>query len=137
MTNLIRVIGAIVLGGLAVGCIPTGEGEWKPVPIDGTGNPQPQPGPAKPTIAPTTPPTIVPTMVPIQEDETNIPGVREVHAAASEADCDAMFKKFKKAGRNLRMRTRKIGDNNSVLPWLCIFEGPDASVDVFNDNRSR
>jgi hypothetical protein len=127
---------------LCIACVPTGEGNWQPVPIpEGVGPSAPKPLPqAKPTVPPIQPtpqPTIAPTVMPIQDDETNIPGVREVHAAASREDCDKMLRQFQKQGRNLTLRIRQVSNNNSVLPWLCIFEGPDAGPDVFQDQRSR
>jgi hypothetical protein len=75
--------------------------------------------------------------MPIQEDETNILGVREVHVAASQADCYKMLDQFRQQGRNLTLKTRQVHNNSSVLSWLCIFEEPDAAQDVFQDQRSR
>jgi hypothetical protein len=139
IARLLLVLGLLLL---VVACVPIGEGEWQPIPIPAGGSqsapkPIPQAKPTVPPIQPTLQPTIAPTIMPIQEDETNIPGVREVHAAASREDCDKMLKQFQKQGRNLTLRIRQVSNNNSVLSWLCIFEGPDAGPDVFQDQRSR
>ncbi len=138
IVRLLSGCGVLLLG---VACVPIGEGEWRPMPIpEGGGQSVPPPAaPVKPTVPPSQPtpqPTIAPTVMPIQDDETNIPGVREVHAATSEEACYKMLEKFKQQDRNLTVRV-KMKDNNSVLSWLCIFEGPDASPDGFIDQRSR
>ncbi len=130
---IVKVLLSLGLMLLCIACVPTGEGNWQPVPIpEGGGQSAPPPVPqAKPTVPPIQPtlqPTIAPTIMPIQDDETNILGVREVHAAASREDCDKMWNQFRKQGRNLTLRIRQVSNNNSVLSWLCIFEGPDDCV---------
>jgi hypothetical protein len=149
MKILIQSMITIVLSWLVVGCVPTGEGEWIPVPIGGSGSSVPAPQPAQPApkpaatpvpttlpIQPTIQPTIAPTMMPIQ-DPGNIPGVRETHAVDSREACDRLLKKFNQDGRKLRLVDRRFVGNNNVLPWLCIFEGEDAQSGVFDDKRSR
>jgi hypothetical protein len=95
----------------------------QPSVIDGYGNPAPELS-QQPT-----------SQMPMQsnDDEYNIAGMREIHAAASEEDCYKMMERFRKEGRNLelRIRSRRQGD----LPYSCIFEGPDAQLDYFRDRR--
>jgi hypothetical protein len=145
MRNRLLVCGLVLsIARLLMACVPIGEGEWIPVlPGGGGGGSVPVQPPAPPKVPPAVPPlrptvqpTIVPTMMPIAEDETNIPGVREVHAVANEDDCRRMADTFAKQGRNLRL-VRASPNNGTILPWNCLFEGPDASTDVFQDHRSR
>jgi hypothetical protein len=130
----------LAVAGLLIACVPTGEGEWIPVmPNSGGGSvpaPPPKAAPAVPPIRPTVPPTIAPTMMPIAEDETNIPGIREVHSVATREDCQRMANTFAKQGRNIRL-IRISANGGTILPFTCVFEGPDASTEVFQDKRSR
>jgi hypothetical protein len=135
---LLRVLLLLLLGKLLAACVPVGEGEWVPVTPDGSA-PAPINPPAPPKVPPIQPapqPTIRPTVMPIQ-DPGNELGVRETHAVDSPESCDRMLETFQKQGRNLRLVEKRFIGSNSVLPWLCIFEGSDASSDVFKDNRAR
>jgi hypothetical protein len=147
MKILIRWIVSILLAASGLACVPTGEGEWVPAPIGGDGGggsvPAPQPAqpapkqtPKVPPIQPTVQPTIAPTMMPIDAEDMNIPGVREVHAVANKEDCQAMAKRFGQQGRDLKL-TKVKPNGGTVLPFTCVFDGPDAAASVFDDNRSR
>jgi hypothetical protein len=130
---------AVSLYLLLQSCVPTGEGDWRPIPMDGSGQSAPQPAPVKPTVPPIQPtaiPTIVPTALPIAEDETNIPGMREVHGVVNAEDCAKMEQRFRQQGRNLRLVNIK-PRHDTIIKYICIFEGADAGTDTFTDNRSK
>ncbi|NEQ20697.1 MAG: hypothetical protein F6K28_15955 [Microcoleus sp. SIO2G3] len=63
-------------------------------------------------------------------------GVRELHAVTSPEYCDQMANLFRQQGRNIRL-VKKVRNPNqgAQLPWMCVFEGPDASASYFNDHR--
>jgi hypothetical protein len=92
-----------------------------PVPnvVDGYGNPAPE-------LQPT------PVMPINSNDSSNVPGQREVHAAASEADCYKMLRRFQAEGRDLKLR---VEFGTGKLPVRCIFEGPDAEAEYYRDRR--
>ncbi|MBD2091570.1 hypothetical protein H6F67_17135 [Microcoleus sp. FACHB-1515] len=70
-----------------------------------------------------------------QNDDYNVPGVREVHAVTDIAQCQQMSQHFKQLGLRLRLtRAKPTGD--PTLKYLCIFEGPDAVENRFADPRS-
>lgn len=63
----------------------------------------------------------------------NIPGVREVHWASDESGCARMAQRFRNEGRRLDFR-RFVRDRRGKS-GLCIFEGPDAMANYYNDRR--
>jgi hypothetical protein len=70
------------------------------------------------------------------EQPHNIPGKQEVHSVVNANDCKRMDKAFRQAGRNLKLiKTVQNPDPNSPLRWTCFFQGSDATVGYFNDNR--
>ena len=72
-------------------------------------------------------------VMPINNDDlSNVPGEREVHAAGSEEDCYKMLKRFKTEGRDLKLR---VEFGTGELPVRCIFEGPDAKAEYYRDRR--
>jgi len=90
-----------------------------PLIVDGYGNPAPELQQAP--------------VMPINNDDlSNVPGEREVHAAGSEEDCYKMLKRFKAEGRDLKLR---VEFSTGELPVRCIFEGADAEAEYYRDRR--
>jgi hypothetical protein len=69
------------------------------------------------------------------EDESNIPGVQEVHWATSKQGCEEMLQRFRAEGRNLSLKVRYTrpmpGSRRQLLHVVCLFEGPDARDDYY------
>jgi hypothetical protein len=93
--------------------------------VDGYGNPAPE--------LQQQPSSEMPMQSNDDEELYNEPGVREVHAAASRQDCYKMLERFQKEGRKLKLKVKPT--DNAELPYACIFEGADASLEYFRDRR--
>lgn len=67
------------------------------------------------------------------DDLYNLPRVREVHSATSRESCLKMMQRFQKEGRNIQLKEIRPGTGD--LPFYCVFEGPDAQTEYWEDRR--
>jgi hypothetical protein len=68
-------------------------------------------------------------------DHENKPGVQETHGVTSAGQCDQMAEKFRRQGRKVTLKRKVRNDSGGLLTWICVFEGPDAQIGYYRDNR--
>lgn len=122
-------IAAALIGLLITGCESSSEFQPTPVLIPGWhGGAAPAPAqPARP---------LVPGVHTINEDLSNVPGVRETHFVMNSSYCQSMARRFTQQGLRLTF-TRFIPSPQpgARKAGHCIFEGEDADPNRFADTR--
>lgn len=68
-------------------------------------------------------------------DQPAQPPKTETHGSVNSAGCKAMEKRFKEAGRRIKLIDTRRNPYNGTLRYLCIFQGEDAQQGYFQDAR--